>query len=83
MARSDRTLVLSYADAASRAALAAADVPEDAWIIGSQDHVGESFRTLPRGEPAIADALAARGRIGGALGRAYDDLAELLAIDAT
>ena len=83
LARSDRNLVLSYADAASRAALASADVPETAWLIGSQDHIDDAFRVLPRDEAAVADALATRGRIGGALGRAYDDLAELLAIDAT
>ena len=85
-ARSDRVLVLSYADGASRAALAAADVPEGAWIIGSQSEsgsLGDAFRVLPRDERAVSEALATRGRAGGALGRAYDDLAELLAIDAT
>jgi Mrp family chromosome partitioning ATPase len=85
-ARSDRVLVLSYADAASRAALASADVPAGAWIIGSQcqsEPIADAFRLLPRDERAIADALATQGRAGGALGRAYDELAELLAIDAT
>jgi Mrp family chromosome partitioning ATPase len=84
--RSDRVLVLSYADAASRAALAAADVPAGAWIIGSQcqsDPIGDAFRLLPRDERSIGDALGTRGRAGGTLGRAYDELAELLAIDAT
>jgi hypothetical protein len=84
--RSDRVLVLSYADAASRAALASADVPAGAWLIGSQcqaDPPVDAFRVLPRDERAIADALATQGRAGGALGRAYDELAELLAIDAT
>ena len=86
MARSDRVLVLSYADVASRAALASADVPAGAWIIGSQcqsDPIADAFRVLPRDERAIADALGTRGRAGGMLGRAYDELAELLAIDAT
>jgi Mrp family chromosome partitioning ATPase len=85
-ARSDRVLVLSYADAPSRAALASADVPAGAWIIGSQCQAGpieDAFRVLPRDEGAIADALGTRGRVGGALGRTYDELAELLAIDAT
>lgn len=82
-ARSDRILVLSYADAASRAALASADVPTAAWVIGSQDRIDDAFRVLPRDEDAVANGLATRGRIGGALGRAYDELAELLAIDAT
>jgi hypothetical protein len=83
IARSDRILVLSYADAASRAALASADVPANAWIIGAQGRIDDAFRVLPRDEDAVADALAARKPAGGALGRAYDELAELLAIDAT
>ena len=85
-ARSDRVLVLSYADAASRAALASADVPDGAWIIGSQcqsDPIADTFRVLPRDERAVGDALGTQGSAGGALGRAYDELAELLAIDAT
>ena len=82
-AGSDRTFVFSYADAASRASLAAADVPAAAWIVGAQGPLDEAFRSLPRDERSVAEALRDRGRIGGALGRAYDDLAELLAIDAT
>ncbi len=81
--RSDRTLVFSYADAASRAILAAAHVPASVWIIGSQGPLAGAFRTLPRDERSVGDALRDRARIGGALGRAYDELAELLAIDAT
>ena len=34
-------------------------------------------------DPESELALPARGRIGGKLGRAYDELAELLAIDAS
>ncbi|HEY8732815.1 MAG TPA: hypothetical protein VIN69_12695 [Candidatus Limnocylindria bacterium] len=82
-ARSDRVLVLAYGDAASRGALASADIPASAWVIGSQGPIDDAFRALPRDEAAVAEALGTRGRIGGALGRAYDDLAELLAIDAT
>jgi Mrp family chromosome partitioning ATPase len=83
-ARSDRVLVLTYSDAASRAALASADVPAAAWVIGSQGGlVDDAFRVLPRDEDAVASALGRRGAIAGALGRAYDELAELLAIDAT
>ena len=81
--RSDRVLVFSYADAASRAALGDAEVPADAWLIGSQAPVDDAFRVLPRDEAAVSVALARRGPIGGALGRAYDELGELLAIDAT
>lgn len=83
MSRSDRTLVLSYADAASQGVLASADLSASAWVIASQDRTADAFRALPRDEPAVAEALVGRGRIGGALGRAYDDLAELLAIDAS
>ena len=81
--RSDRVLVFSYPDPASRAALAEADVPETAWLIGSQGPVADAFRVLPRDEPAIAAASSRRGPVGGALGRAYAELGELLAIDAT
>ena len=82
-ARSDRVLVLSYADAASSAALGAAALPESVWLIGSQAPIDGAFRVLPRDERAIGDALEQRGTIGGVLGRAYDELAELLAIDAS
>jgi hypothetical protein len=80
---SDRVLVLSYADAASVASLAAADVPESAWLIGSQSEIERAFRVLPRDERAVGDSLGHRAAVSGALGRAYDELAELLAIDAT
>jgi cellulose biosynthesis protein BcsQ len=86
VARSDRVLVLSYADAASRAAIASADVPAGAWIIGSQCQTSameDAFRVLPRDERAIAEVLGSRESVGGALGRAYDELAELLWIDTT
>jgi hypothetical protein len=83
VARSDRVLVFSYGDPASRAALAESDVPEGAWLVGSQAPVDGAFRVLPRDEGAVAAALAGRGPIGGALGRAYDELSELLAIDAS
>jgi hypothetical protein len=81
--RSDRVLVHSYADAASCATLATADLPADAWVLGSQGQLAGAFRTLPRDEAAIADALVGRGAVRGALGHAYDDVAELLAIDAS
>ena len=79
-----RTLVLTYADAASLAALAAHDLG-DAWLIGSQGALpdGAAFRSVPRDDDAVARALADRARVGGRLGRAYDELAELLGIDAT
>lgn len=82
-ARSDRLLVFSYADPVSRAALAEADVPADAWLVASQAPLDDAFRILPRDERAVALALSRRQPIGGALGGAYDELGELLVIDAT
>lgn len=84
----DRWLVLSYDDGSSAAALRAAAPSDDEWVIASQSRaqrIGEvpTFRTLPRDERAVASALDRRDLIGGALGHAYDDLAELLAIDAS
>ncbi|HLZ47951.1 MAG TPA: hypothetical protein VKR80_04805 [Candidatus Limnocylindria bacterium] len=81
--KSDRVLVFAYGDAASRAALDVAEVPEAAWIIGAQGQVADAFRVLPRDEGAVADAIGGRSRLGGAIGRALDELAELLVIDAT
>lgn len=83
IAVADRVLVLGYDDVASRAVLAAAAVPEAAWRIGAQGPVEQAFRVLPRDERAVADAMARRERVDGALGAAYDALAELLAIDAS
>lgn len=80
-----RRLVLSYADLASLAALDAHDL-EDAWLIASQCDAlpaRTTFRSLPRDDRAVASALASRTGIGGALGRAHDGLARLLALDAS
>jgi hypothetical protein len=41
------------------------------------------FRAFPRAEGAIADATSRPSALGGALGKAYDELAEIIAIDAT
>lgn len=84
----DRVIVLSYDDPISIAALASADVPEGAWLIASQSLATsltgrDVFRTLPRAEGAIAAATSRPSALGGALGKAYDDLAELIVIDAT
>ncbi|MDP9265208.1 MAG: hypothetical protein M3O91_03680 [Chloroflexota bacterium] len=84
----DRTMVLSYADPASLAALCAAEIPEDAWLLASQAGVhaipGRAvLRALPRDDREVAAALSTRGAVAGALGRAYDALAELLALDVS
>lgn len=84
----DRRLVLCYDDPLSAAALSAAALPDDDWIVASQTRarrVGERdvFRALPRDEGAVASAFGRREAVGGALGRAYDDMAELIAIDAS
>jgi hypothetical protein len=80
--------VMSYDDPISIAALAAADVPESAWLIASQSMATslggrDVFRALPRAEGAIAAATSRPTALGGALGKAYDGLAEIIAIDAT
>jgi hypothetical protein len=84
----DRVMVMSYDDPISIAALAAADVPESAWLIASQSTATslggrDVFRALPRAEGAIAAATSRPTALGGALGKAYDGLAEIIAIDAT
>jgi Mrp family chromosome partitioning ATPase len=85
---SDRRVILAYDDPWSALLLETATVGERDWLIASQskartvaDHA--TFRALPRDESSVAAAIAARAPAGGALGRAYDELAELLAIDAT
>jgi hypothetical protein len=45
------------------------------------DHA--AFRALPRDEAAVSAALSGRRAVGGALGRAYDELADLMALDAS
>jgi hypothetical protein len=84
----DRVVVLTYDDAASLAALDALSLGDGEWIVASQSRssrIGPHavFRALPRDEPAVAEALSRRDRVGGALGRAYDALAEIIALDAS
>ena len=79
---------MSYDDPISIAALASADVPESAWLIASQSMATslggrDVFRALPRAESAIAAATSRPSALAGALGKAYDGLAEIIAIDAT
>lgn len=79
-----RTLVVSYGDPASLAALEPYDLGP-AWLIASQGPLAgrPAFRMLPRDDDAVGSALARRSAVGGRLGRAYDELAEVIAIDAT
>jgi hypothetical protein len=81
-----RTLFLSYDEPLSVASLPTQS--DDVWLIASQcerPRIGErgAFRALPRDEAAVAAAISGRAAMRGALGRAYDDLAELLLIDAS
>lgn len=83
----DRTLLLAYDEPLSLDVLDAG-VGDGSWLIASQTsatHIGphEVFRALPRDEASVRAALGQRGSAGGVLGRAYDDLAHLLAIDAS
>lgn len=87
-ALADRVLVLTYDDPLSIATLEASEAPPDAWLLASQSRTtrfGErtAFRALPRDESAVGGALPGRRAVGGALGRAYDELAELIALDAS
>ena len=84
----DRVIVMSYDDPISIAALASADVPEKAWLIASQSTATsltgrDVFRALPRAEGTISAATSRPAALGGPLGKAYDELAEIIAIDAT
>ncbi|HLQ04975.1 MAG TPA: hypothetical protein VK197_04895, partial [Verrucomicrobiae bacterium] len=84
----DRTILLAYEDPLSLAAIAGLAPSEDLWLIASQSRLPrlgqrDAFRSLPRDESAVAAVLERRQRIGGRLGRAYDELAELLLIDAS
>ena len=86
VALAQRTLFLAYDDPISIAAVPSE--ADDVWVVASQSarpRLGDrrAFRALPRDEPAVAAALSARGPVGGALGRAYDDIAQLLLIDAS
>ena len=84
----DRVLLLSYDDPLSLVTLDASEIPSGAWLIASQSRIpliGDhaAFRALPRDEAAVGSALSGRRAVGGALGRAYDELADLIALDAS
>ena len=83
----DRTLILTYADPASRGTQDATAIPGACWRIASQapgrpDPSGhEVFFSLPRDESAVATAIASHGIARGRLGHAYDVLAALVTED--
>jgi hypothetical protein len=87
-ALADRVLLLSYDDPLSLATLETCEVPSGVWLLASQSRAARigphpAFRALPRDEAAVGAALSSRRAIGGALGRAYDELADLIALDAS
>lgn len=87
-AQVDRRLLLAYDDPCSRATLASLAPADDVWLVASQSKAARLderavFRSLPRDESSVAQAMAKRGAVGGALGTAYDRFAELLLIDGS
>ena len=84
----DRRVVLAYDEPCCGLLLEADPPRERDWLIAAQSrkpHVAgrAAFRAIPRDENAVASAASSRSAAGGALGRAYDELAELITIDAT
>ena len=82
----DRVIVVASDDPASGAALEGVDLA-DPWIVASRCRAeriaGRAvMRSLPDDPGAVHAAAREGGPVGGALGRAYDDLAEIIAIDA-
>ncbi|HET7700157.1 MAG TPA: hypothetical protein VFM06_04735 [Candidatus Limnocylindria bacterium] len=87
-AQVDRRLLLAYDDPCSRATLASLAPADDVWLVASQSKAARLderavFRSLPRDESSVAQAMAKRWAVGGALGTAYDRFAELLLIDGS
>ena len=88
MSLADRVFVLAYDDPWSKLVLDADPPGEEEWLIASQTKAASldgrrTFRAIPRDESAVASAVASHGVAKGALGKTYDELAELLVIDAT
>jgi Mrp family chromosome partitioning ATPase len=84
----DRVIVVSYDDPLSVATLDASEVSSAVWLVASQSRtprIGQraAFRALPRDEAAVGAAFAGRSTAGGALGSAYQELAELIALDVS
>ena len=82
----DRVLLVTGDDPASLAAIAAPADEQRVWLIASRCRAtslaGRSvMRCLPEDPGSVRSAGRGPSAVGGALGRAYDDLSELLAID--
>ncbi len=82
----DRVLLVVSDDAVTNAQLEGVTDGSSTWVIASRsraDRIGGRavLRALPDDASAIRSASRGPSRVGGDLGRAYDDLAELLAID--
>lgn len=81
-----RVLLMCTDDPASLAAADGTMNDDRAWLIASRcraEQLGGRpvLRALPDDPAAVRSAMRGPSAVGGALGRAYDDLAELLAID--
>ena len=86
--RADRAIVVCGADPSSLASLDAvsADI-EGAWMVASRARSGalgtrDVLRAIPDDPGSVRTAASGPFLAGGALGRAYDELADLIAIDA-
>lgn len=82
----DRVLLVVSDDAVTSAQLEALTDDASTWVIASRsraERVGGRavLRALPHDASAVRSAARGPSRMGGDLGRAYDDLAELIAID--
>ncbi len=82
----DRVLLVAGEDPASHAAIDGSIDEQRTWVIASRCRAGSLasrpvMRELPDDPGSVRSAGRGPSAVGGALGRAYDDLAELLAID--
>jgi hypothetical protein len=88
VAGSDRVLLVATDEPSALAGIEHAPDDERTWLIASRcraERLGprDVFRALPDDPGAIRAAARDRSTVRGALGRAYDDLADLLSIDIT
>lgn len=84
----DRAFLVATEEPAAVAALDGWVDEDRIWLIASRsraDRLGPHavLRSLPDDPAAVRNAAHGPSPVGGALGRAYDEIAELLALDAT